>query len=107
MDITKQYNKIQINELASNYPKMSWLVFFDKFFGEHVRNANVHDVVITVPSYFDEVTDILETTAVHTVIDYLQLRVAAFTAPYLSKEFRKAHTNLAFESHGVHTAPDR
>lgn len=87
----KTYNKMSASELNSSLGNFDWAAF-----AAGVKLAEVSDVIVRQPSYFEGFAKVLESTDLQTWQDYLTMRTINSYADKLSSNF--ADRRFAFYS---------
>ena len=87
----KTYNKMSASELNSSLGNFDWAAF-----AAGVKLADVSDVIVRQPSYFEGFAKVLESTDLQTWQDYLTMRTINSYADKLSSNF--ADRRFAFYS---------
>ena len=90
-DAEARYNKFQVGKLNELTPKFPWPEFI-----KHVGAANLAELNVVTPSFFEEFQTIFAETSVETWKQYAHFRLLDSTAAVLPKAFVDAH----FELHG-------
>lgn len=85
-DAEKRYNKYQLERLAELTPKLPWQRFFAA-----VGVADLAEVNVMTPSFFEGLAEILEHTPSGVWKHYLQFHLIDAYAPVLSSRFVDAH----------------
>lgn len=77
-----------ISELEGNYTYLKWRSYFDSITPPTIQ-FNDNDIIInSVPKFFKNLADFIDSTPKATIANYLMWRVALSSASYLPKEFR-------------------
>ncbi len=90
-DAEKRYNKFAVGKLKELTPNIAWPLFF-----QSVDAAELTEINVATPSYFQGLEKILEETSLDTWKWYLHFRLVDAYAPVLPREFVLAH----FQLHG-------
>ncbi|MGV8878195.1 MAG: M13 family metallopeptidase, partial [Sphingobacteriaceae bacterium] len=101
-DPYKTYNKLSIAELNKITPAISWAEQLEK-----MKVAAPDSLLVTVPNFFEEVNNQLNTTAVNDWKIYLQWNVLKNAAPILSSSFVKANFDFSQALSGQKTITPR
>ena len=88
-DAEKRYNKYQVVKLAELTPHFDWSTYF-----QAVGVAELSELNVVTPSYFQGLEKVLEETPLDTWKWYLHFRLVDAYAPVLPKEFVVAHFQL-------------
>lgn len=79
---------MQLHAIQATYPYIQWLDFINALMPDDVQvNAN-ETVVVTVPTFFEQLAPLLERTPKRTVANYLLWRTVEMTAIYASDDLR-------------------
>ncbi|MBL7193858.1 MAG: M13 family metallopeptidase [Pirellulales bacterium] len=88
-DANLRYNKYAVGDLPELTPSLPWQVFFAA-----VGTADLAEVNVTTPSYFQALEAIFTTTPVETWKQYMRFRVLDAAAPALPQGFVDASFEL-------------
>ena len=88
-DAEKRYNKFAVSKLSELTPKLAWSVYF-----QSVDAAELKELNVATPSYFQGLEKILDETPLETWKWYLHFRLIDAYAPVLPKEFAFEHFKL-------------
>jgi putative endopeptidase len=81
-DPDKTYNKQSIEELKTNYPAISWDVYFQE---TGLDKKNPTYFIVGQPLFFDEVNKKMSTTGIVMWRNYLKWKTISATSSYLNK----------------------
>lgn len=86
---TALYNSYTIKELQISYPYLDWLDYINAFLPANL-NVDENEIVInTVPTFFEQLADILNSTSKRTMANYLLGRAVLKIANMLTNELRE------------------
>lgn len=85
-DPKAMYNKMDMEQLKTLAPAVSWRDYFDQIGHPHMGSINVDE-----PEFFKEVSNLLTSVPLPEWKVYLRWHLINATAPYLSKPFVDAH----------------
>lgn len=88
-DAEKRYNKFTVGKLSELTPKLAWAAYF-----QSVDAAELKELNVATPSYFQGLEKILDETPLETWKWYLHFRLIDAYASVLPKEFVFAHFKL-------------
>lgn len=88
-DAEKRYNLYEVEKLSEVSAKLPWRLFFDAS-----GVADLKEVNVMTPSYFQGLEKIVAETPVETWKQYARLRLLDAAADYLPKDFVDAHFEL-------------
>ncbi|KAK6179529.1 hypothetical protein SNE40_011862 [Patella caerulea] len=89
-DTEKNYNKMTIKEMASNYPGFDWLLHLQNVFSLpniNIRITEDEEIVNYSPPYFEKLLPLLNETPPRTVANYVFWKTVKSYIGYLSKQF--------------------
>ncbi|KAL1116405.1 hypothetical protein AAG570_004879 [Ranatra chinensis] len=92
---TKLYNPMSITQLQSTYQTIPWREYLSNILPPEVPLKPDEVVIITVPTYIQELQKILSHTPKRIQANYALWRAAASTVSYLSDEFRDRQLKYA------------
>lgn len=92
-DATKTYNKYTIAQLQKDMPGIDWRAFL-----AGAATAKVDEIVLTQPSFFEEMSAAFNEVPLAQWREYLRYQLLDTYAPYLSARFVKLH----FDFHSGH-----
>lgn len=85
-DLDKTYNKVPVAELGKRFPGLDWALMLKSAGLSAADNINIDQ-----PGYFIKLAALLKSTPLPVLRDYLTLRTLDAYAPFLTKDFVKAH----------------
>ncbi|KAJ6219155.1 hypothetical protein RDWZM_004967 [Blomia tropicalis] len=92
--------RFSIRELKLIAPSIKWSDILQGYFAKARLNDNTR-VLLAFESYFRNVSNIISTTDMRGINDYLIWKMIDAYAPYLSKEFRIIHRNFQQSLYGM------
>jgi len=88
-DANKLYNPMTISELSEKVPDIPWLEYINVVLAPHHVIAKNERVIVDVPDYFAQLTQLLAATPKRTLANYLLWRVSGGSVSYLNEAARK------------------
>lgn len=79
---------MSIEHLQTLYPYIQWIEYIKNILPDQLNVTQDEIVVNTVPSFFEALTSLLETTPKRTMSNYLIWRTIEFGIVYSTKELR-------------------
>ena len=106
-DHNKLYNPKTIDELKSLEPDTPWLEYINKILEpvEKVRGDEV--IIVDVPSYMQQMSELLRNTPIRTQANYLMYRVVSSTMGYMNEDAEKIGLKFAKKITGQSEKPPR
>ncbi|KAM6443849.1 endothelin-converting enzyme-like 1 isoform 2-T4 [Liasis olivaceus] len=98
-DINSMYNKITLGELQRITPNLKWKRLLDRIF--HERFSEDEEVVLLATDYMQQVSEIIRTTPIRILHNYMLWRIAVVLSEHLSTPFRDAIHEFAKEMEGA------
>lgn len=86
---TALYNPYTIKQLQESYPYLNWLDYINALLPEGLHVAENETVINSVPSFFEQLGDVLESTSKRTMANYFMWRVVLTTSGTMTTELRK------------------
>ncbi|KAG5671202.1 hypothetical protein PVAND_001411 [Polypedilum vanderplanki] len=83
------YNPITIKDLKVKHPYVDWLEYFNNLMPESTKVTEDEVILISVPSFFNQLGELLEKTPKRTIANYLNWRMTEYSAKYLTAALRK------------------
>jgi putative endopeptidase len=88
-DPQKVYHKMTVKELVSLSPDFEWNNYF-----KMIGVPKPGDVNVAEPDFFKEVNNLVKSTPIETLKEYLKWNIIRSAAPYLSDSFVQANFNF-------------
>ncbi|XP_026545275.1 endothelin-converting enzyme-like 1, partial [Notechis scutatus] len=98
-DINSMYNKVTLGELQRITPNLKWKRLLDRIF--HERFSEDEEVVLLATDYMQQVSEIIQTTPIRILHNYMLWRIAVVLSEHLSTPFRDAIHEFAKEMEGA------
>ncbi|XP_032080816.1 endothelin-converting enzyme-like 1 [Thamnophis elegans] len=98
-DINSMYNKVTLGELQRIAPNLKWKRLLDRIFHEHFSEDE--EVVLLATDYMQQVSEIIQTTPIRILHNYMLWRIAVVLSEHLSTPFRDAIHEFAKEMEGA------
>ncbi|KAK9401479.1 endothelin-converting enzyme-like 1 [Crotalus adamanteus] len=98
-DINSMYNKVTLGELQHITPNLKWKPLLDRIF--HERFSEEEEVVLLATDYMQQVSEIIQTTPIRILHNYMLWRIAVVLSEHLSTPFRDAIHEFAKEMEGA------
>ncbi|KAL7991121.1 hypothetical protein Chor_014551, partial [Crotalus horridus] len=98
-DINSMYNKVTLGELQRITPNLKWKPLLDRIF--HERFSEDEEVVLLATDYMQQVSEIIQTTPIRILHNYMLWRIAVVLSEHLSTPFRDAIHEFAKEMEGA------
>ncbi|KAL5273947.1 Nep2 family protein [Megaselia abdita] len=86
---TALYNPYSVKELQGNYSYINWLDYINALLPKELSITENEIVIVSVPSFFEQLGPILEKTPKRTVANYMMWRIHGFSSFFLNEELRK------------------
>lgn len=86
---TALYNPFTIKELQESYPYLNWLDYINSLLPYGLEVYENETVINTVPSFFEELESVLNSTSKRTMSNYFLWRVVLLTSGTLTDQLRK------------------
>lgn len=88
------YNPYTIKQLQDSYPYLNWLDYINAFLPTGLQVTETEIAINSVPLYFEQLGDVLNSTSNRTISNYLLWRAVLTTSGTLTTELRQL--KLAF-----------
>ncbi|KAL8188206.1 UNVERIFIED_CONTAM: endothelin converting enzyme-like 1, partial [Gekko kuhli] len=98
-DINSMYNKVTLGELQRIMPNLKWKRLLDRIF--HDNFSEDEEVVLLATDYMQRVSELIHTTPIRILHNYMLWRIAVVLSEHLSTPFRDAIHELAKEMEGA------
>ncbi|XP_061490511.1 endothelin-converting enzyme-like 1 isoform X2 [Rhineura floridana] len=98
-DINSMYNKVTLGELQRITPNFKWKRLLDSIF--HDNFSEDEEVVLLATDYMQQVSELIRTTPIRILHNYMLWRIAVVLSEHLSTPFRDAIHELAKEMEGA------
>ncbi|XP_078245864.1 endothelin-converting enzyme-like 1 [Pogona vitticeps] len=98
-DINSMYNKVTLGELQRIMPNLKWKRLLDRIF--HENFSEEEEVVLLATDYMQRVSELIHTTPIRILHNYMLWRIAVVLSEHLSTPFRDAIHELAKEMEGA------
>nr|XP_034989118.1 endothelin-converting enzyme-like 1 isoform X1 [Zootoca vivipara] len=98
-DINSMYNKVTLGELQRITPHFKWKRLLDRIF--HDNFSEDEEVVLLATDYMQRVSELIHTTPIRILHNYMLWRIAVVLSEHLSTPFRDAIHELAKEMEGA------
>ncbi|XP_037942107.1 neprilysin-2-like isoform X3 [Teleopsis dalmanni] len=89
------YNLRTIKQIQEAYPYVQWLDYINALLPDGLTVEEDESINLTVPSFFDDLADLLAKTPKRVIANYMFWRIHAFSIAFLSEEFRKRQLQYA------------
>jgi len=89
LDSVKTYNKMSLKELQDFAPGIDWSLFFNT-----LGQPNVSEVNVRNPSFFKELSKVLQEEKVSDLKTFLRWKLISATSPYLSSDLEEENFNF-------------
>uniref|UniRef100_A0A7G3AIY0 Putative m13 family peptidase n=1 Tax=Lutzomyia longipalpis TaxID=7200 RepID=A0A7G3AIY0_LUTLO len=86
---TTLYNPMKIEEVQKTYNYIDWLDYINAILPEKLKVTEKEQIIISVPTFFKDLEEVLKTTPKRTIANYMMWRVSAFSSFFLTEELRK------------------
>lgn len=86
---TALYNPHSVKELQGNYSYINWLDYINALLPKDLSINDNEIVIVSVPSFFEALGPLLETTPKRTIANYMMWRIHGFSSFFLNEELRK------------------
>lgn len=86
---TALYNPFTIKELQETYPYLNWLNYMNSLLPNGLEVFENETVINSVPSFFEELESVLNSTSKRAMANYFLWRVVLLTSGTLTDELRK------------------
>lgn len=86
---TALYNPFRLRQVQQMYPYIQWVEYINALLPKPLSVDENEVIVVSVPSYFESLGELLETTPKRTIANYMMWRVTAFSSFFLTNELRK------------------
>jgi len=107
-DATKLYNPMPISQLAELDPNTPWLDYINRVLSKEVVQVDgTETIIVDVPSYIKDFSDLLAKTPVRVQANYLMWRAAAASMSYLTEEADKIGLKFSKKLTGQSAQPPR
>lgn len=83
------YNPYTLREVQKMYPYIEWVEYINVLLPSTLSIDENEVIVISVPSFFENLGKLLQDTPKRTIANYLMWRVTAFSSFFLTEELRK------------------
>lgn len=83
------YNPHSVKELQGNYSYINWLDYINALLPKDLSINDNEIVIVSVPSFFEALGPLLETTPKRTIANYMMWRIHGFSSFFLNEELRK------------------
>ncbi|XP_075145617.1 M13 family metallopeptidase neprilysin 2 isoform X2 [Haematobia irritans] len=94
-DSNKLYNLRTIKEVQEAYPYVQWLDYINALLPKGLSVEEDEVINVSVPSFMEELGELLQRTDKRTIANYMMWRIHAFSVAFLSEEFRKRQLQYA------------
>ncbi|KAJ6651209.1 hypothetical protein lerEdw1_021193, partial [Lerista edwardsae] len=98
-DINSMYNKVTLGELQRITPNLKWKRLLDRIF--HDSFSENEEVVLLATDYMQRVSELIHTTPIRILHNYMLWRIVVVLSEHLSTPFRDAIHELAKEMEGA------
>ncbi|XP_054838190.1 endothelin-converting enzyme-like 1 isoform X1 [Eublepharis macularius] len=98
-DINSMYNKVTLGELQRIVPNLKWKRLLDRIF--HDSFSEDEEVVLLATDYMQRVSELIHSTPIRILHNYMLWRIAVVLSEHLSTPFRDAIHELAKEMEGA------
>ncbi|XP_067322209.1 endothelin-converting enzyme-like 1 [Anolis sagrei] len=98
-DINSMYNKVTLGELQRITPNLKWKRLLDRIF--HDNFSEDEEVVLLATDYMQRVSQLIHSTPIRILHNYMLWRIAVVLSEHLSTPFRDAIHELAREMEGA------
>lgn len=85
---TALYNPMKLSEVQTRYPYIQWKHYINGLLPSGLQIDDNEQIVVSVPTYFEELGKLLEKTPKRTIANYLMWRMAAFSSYFLTDTLR-------------------
>jgi predicted metalloendopeptidase len=107
-DSSKLYNPMTISQLSQLDPNTPWLDYINRLLSEDIAQVEASDLIIVdVPSYIRNLSNILANTPVHVQANYLMWRAAAASMSYLTEQAQQISLKFSQKVTGKSELPPR
>lgn len=86
---TALYNPYTIKQLQESYPYLNWLDYINALMPYGLQVYDNETVINSVPSFFEKLGGVLESTPRRTIANYFMWRVVLTTSGTLTNELRQ------------------
>jgi len=107
-DSSKLYNPMTISQLSQLDPNTPWLEYINNVLTENIAKVKEFEtIIVDVPSYIENLSDLLAVTPAHVQANYLMWRAAAASMSYLTEEATKISLKFSKKVTGKSELPPR
>lgn len=78
-----------IKEVQQKYNYIQWVDYINALLPDGLKIDETEVIVVSVPSFFEALGNLLEKTPKRTVANYLMWRITAFSSFFMTEELRK------------------
>ena len=97
-DVSRTYNKITLKSLHSVWPDFDWVNSLCSLFSMHgVKIDENEEVIVEVPSYFQQLSDLFRNTTTDTLENYAKWQFISLYITSLSRPFLDAYYEFTGE----------
>lgn len=86
---TALYNPHTLREVQRMYPYVQWVDYINALLPSALSVDENEVIVVSVPSYFESLGQLLANTPNRVIANYMMWRVTAFSSFFLTNELRK------------------
>ena len=88
-NFTALYNPYTLEQLQQKYPYVQWVEYINALLPSPLSVDENEVVVVSCPSYFESLGQLLQDTPKRTIANYMMWRVVDFSSFFLTEEFRE------------------
>lgn len=85
---TALYNPLVLKDVQSKYPYIPWVEYINALLPNGLNVDENEIIVVSVPSFFNDLGKLLEQTPKKTIANYLMWRITAFSSFFLTQNLR-------------------
>lgn len=85
---TALYNPMLLKDVQLKYPYIPWVEYINALLPEGLNVTENETIVVSVPSFFEDLGKLLEQTPKRTISNYLMWRITAFSSFFLTQNLR-------------------